>query len=90
MATFRVSEADAARDFAGLIARVRAGAEVVIESDAMPVAVMHAPAQLGRTLEEATALLPEYSDATMDEDFAHDVEAAIAALRDPLNPPAWN
>ena len=33
MATIHISEADAARDFAGLMARVRAGAEIVIESD---------------------------------------------------------
>jgi hypothetical protein len=33
MATYRISEAEAARDFAGLLARVRAGEEVVIESD---------------------------------------------------------
>lgn len=90
MATFRISETEAARDFVGLMARVRAGAEVVIESDALPVAVIHAPVQAGRTFEEAIALLPEHSEATMGEDFAHDVEAAIAALRDPLNPPSWN
>ena len=35
-----ISEEDAARDFAGLMARVRAGAEVVIESDARAVAVV--------------------------------------------------
>jgi antitoxin (DNA-binding transcriptional repressor) of toxin-antitoxin stability system len=35
MATIRITEAEAARDFAGLMARVRAGAEVVID-DASP------------------------------------------------------
>ena len=40
MAVIHISEADAARDFAGLMARVREGAEVVIESDARPVAVV--------------------------------------------------
>jgi antitoxin (DNA-binding transcriptional repressor) of toxin-antitoxin stability system len=38
-----ISEAEAASDFAGLLARVRAGAEVVIESGKLPVAVIHAP-----------------------------------------------
>jgi len=33
-----VSEAEAANDFASLLNRVRAGAEVVIEHDAQPVA----------------------------------------------------
>jgi antitoxin (DNA-binding transcriptional repressor) of toxin-antitoxin stability system len=35
-----ISEEEAARDFASLMARVRAGAEVVIEHDAQPVAVL--------------------------------------------------
>jgi hypothetical protein len=30
------------------------------------------------------------STATVDEDFARDVEAAIAAHREPLDPPAWD
>jgi len=44
MATIHISEADAARNFAGLLARVRAGAEIVIESSAAPVAVLRTPA----------------------------------------------
>ena len=58
MATIRISETEAARDFAGLLARVRAGAEVVIESDAHPVAVLHTPAPPRRSIEECIALLP--------------------------------
>jgi antitoxin (DNA-binding transcriptional repressor) of toxin-antitoxin stability system len=90
MATFRISESEAARDFAGLMARVRAGAEVIIESDALPVAVLHMPAPVSRTFDEAVALLPEDSPAVMDENFARDVEAAIIAHREPLNPPSWD
>ncbi len=41
-----VSEADAAKDFAGLLARVRSGAEVIIENGKTPVAVVHAPDHL--------------------------------------------
>ena len=37
-----ISEAEAARDFAALMARVRAGEEIVIESGDLPVAVIHA------------------------------------------------
>ncbi len=90
MATFRISEADAASHFADLLARVRAGAEVVIESGACPVAVLRAPAPPRRSIEECISLLPSDSTATIDEDFASDVEAAIAAHREPLNPPAWD
>jgi antitoxin (DNA-binding transcriptional repressor) of toxin-antitoxin stability system len=90
MATFHISEADAARDFAGLMARVRAGAEVVIESGASPIAVLRASTPPRRTIEECLALLPEGSPAVMDESFAKDVESAIAAHREPLNAPNWD
>jgi antitoxin (DNA-binding transcriptional repressor) of toxin-antitoxin stability system len=85
-----ISEADAARDFAELLARVRAGAEVVIESETgkLPVAVIHAPAPPLRRISECIALLPQDSTAVMDPDFAKDVEAAIESHREPLEPPA--
>ncbi len=86
----RISEAEAVRDFAGLLARVRAGVEVVIEVDARPVAVVHAPAPARRSIEECIALLPQESPAVIDEEFARDVEAAVAAHREPLDPPAWD
>jgi antitoxin (DNA-binding transcriptional repressor) of toxin-antitoxin stability system len=90
MATFHISEAEAAREFAGLMARVRAGAEIVIENDARPVAVLRSPNPPRRTIEECIALLSPDSPATIDEDFAADVAAAVAAHRQPLNPPAWD
>jgi len=81
-----ISEAEAANDFAGLLARVRAGAEIVIESGKLPVAVIHAPVPPRRCI----ALLPEDSTATIDPDFARDVEAAVESHREPLEPPAWD
>jgi antitoxin (DNA-binding transcriptional repressor) of toxin-antitoxin stability system len=86
----RVSEAEAASDFAGLLARVRAGAEVVIESGQLPVAVVHAPVPPRRSIFECIALLPEHSTATIDADFAKDVGAAVASHNEPLEPPAWD
>ena len=90
MATFHISESEAARDFAGLLARVRAGAEVVIEHDSRPIAVLRGPEPPRRTIEECIALLPEDSPARIDEDFASDVAAAVAAHRESLNPPEWD
>jgi antitoxin (DNA-binding transcriptional repressor) of toxin-antitoxin stability system len=90
MAKIYISETDALRDFAALLARVRAGAEVVIENGSNPVAVMHTPAPPRRSIEECIALLPEESPAVIDEDFARDVEEAVAAHHEPLNPPAWD
>ena len=87
-----ISEEEAARDFAGLLARVRAGAEVVIESKSgkLPVAVIHSPVPPRRTISECIALLPADSTAVMDADFARDVEAAIESHREPLDPPTWD
>lgn len=85
-----ISEAEAASDFARLLARVRAGAEVVIESGKLPVAVIHAPIPPRRSISECIALLTEDSTATIDADFARDVEAAVESHREPLEPPAWD
>jgi antitoxin (DNA-binding transcriptional repressor) of toxin-antitoxin stability system len=85
-----ISEAEAASDFAALLARVRAGVEVVIESGKLPVAVIHAPTPPRRTISECIALLPEDSIAVMDADFAKDVEAAVESHREPLEPPSWD
>jgi len=90
MAVIHISETEAVRDFAGLLARVRAGAEIVIEDGSLPVAVVHIPAPARRSIAECIAMLPEDSSATIDEDFARDVEKAVEAHREPLNPPAWD
>jgi antitoxin (DNA-binding transcriptional repressor) of toxin-antitoxin stability system len=90
MAVIHISEAEAARDFAGLMARVRAGADIVIESGKFPVALLHAPVPPRRSIEECIALLPQDSPAVIDEDFDRDVAAAVDAHREPLNPPAWD
>ena len=85
-----ISEAEAASDFRSLLARVRAGAEVIIEDNSEPVAVVHPAQPVRRTISECIALLPENSTATIDPDFAKDVEIAIDSHREPLNPPAWD
>jgi antitoxin (DNA-binding transcriptional repressor) of toxin-antitoxin stability system len=86
-----ISEAEAASDFGKLLERVRAGAEVVIESDKLPIAVVRPAEPHVRLLSESLRLAREHaSPATLDADFARDVEAAIASHREPLNPPAWD
>lgn len=85
-----ISEAEALSNFADILARVRAGAEVVIENGKLPVAVIRAPVPPRRTISECIELLPEDSTAVMDADFAKDVEAAIESHREPLEPPAWD
>jgi prevent-host-death family protein len=87
----RVSEAEAANDFTSLLARVRAGAEVVIERDAKAVAVIRPAAPYVRLLSESLRLAKERgSDATLDGDFGRDLEAVVSSHREPLTPPAWD
>ena len=45
---------------------------------------------LRRKISECIALMPADSTATIDPDFVRDVEAAVAAHREPLEPPAWD
>jgi antitoxin (DNA-binding transcriptional repressor) of toxin-antitoxin stability system len=85
-----ISEAEAAGDFASVLARVRAGAEIVIESGKLPIAVIHAPAPPRRSISDCIARLSEDSTAIMDAEFARDVKAAIESHHEPLEPPAWD
>jgi antitoxin (DNA-binding transcriptional repressor) of toxin-antitoxin stability system len=90
-----ISEAEAASDFAGLMTRVRAGAEVIIENGKRPVAVLHAAVPVRRTISESIALAKAHAkelgfEPTMDADFAADVKEVINRHREPWNPPAWD
>jgi antitoxin (DNA-binding transcriptional repressor) of toxin-antitoxin stability system len=95
MATIHISEAEAARDFAGLMARVRAGAEVVIEKEAAPAVVLRiAPEPRGRLLSESIALAEAHAkelgyEPLMDADFAADMEEIIRN-RKPRDTSAWD
>ena len=87
----RVSEAEAASDFGSLLARVRAGAEVVIERDAEAVAVIRPAAPHVRLLSESLRLANERgSNATLDGTFGRDLEVVVSSHREPLTPPSWD
>lgn len=93
MAVIHISEAEAARDFAGLMAHVRLGAEVVIEDGARAVAVLHSaiPAGPGRLLSESIASAEARgSSALLDGGFASDLEEAVNSHPEPLDSPSWN
>ena len=81
--------------FASLLAWVREGAEVVIEQDSQPVAVVcQAETFRGRLLSESIALAKAHAnelgyEPTLDPEFAADLEEIIESHRKPLNPPAW-
>lgn len=52
----QVSEADVVRDLAAILKHVQAGAEVVIERDAQPLAVIRAAPPARRCISESIAL----------------------------------
>jgi antitoxin (DNA-binding transcriptional repressor) of toxin-antitoxin stability system len=91
-----VSDSEAANNLPSLLDRVGAGAEVVIERDSRPVAVVRsADAPCGRLLSESIALAKAHAaelgyEPTLDPDFAADLEEIISRHRQPLNPPSWD
>jgi antitoxin (DNA-binding transcriptional repressor) of toxin-antitoxin stability system len=94
MATIHITATEAARDFAALLARVRAGAEVVIEEGPMTVAVLHAPTPPRRSISESIALAEARSKElgykpVMDADFAADMEE-IVRNRKPRDTSVWD
>ena len=78
-----------------VLEKVQQGSEVIVEQDHRPVSVIKTPAAPGRKISECIPLARAYEDklgyrAVPDPDFAKDVEAAIDAHREPLDPPSWD
>lgn len=94
MATIRIPERDAG-DLAALLARVRAGEEIVIEKEASPPVVLRVlPEPRGRLLSESIALAEAHAkdlgfEPMMDADFAADLEEIIRS-RKPRATAAWD
>jgi antitoxin (DNA-binding transcriptional repressor) of toxin-antitoxin stability system len=94
MAQVHMTEAELARDLHAVLEKVQNGAEVVIEQDHRPVAVIKTPQGPGRTLSECIAIAKRREQergyaVTLDPDFAADVEE-IVRNRQPWNPPSWD
>jgi hypothetical protein len=82
MPTIHISRADAARDFAALMAKVRAGAEFIIEDGTFPPAVLRSAAPVPRTISECIGLARKHEEETgeapvLDPGFAEDVAEII-------------
>ena len=94
MATIHISEAEAARDFAGLMARVRTGVEVVIDDASPAVKLSIVAARPGRLLSESIALAEAHAkelgyEPVMDAEFAADMEKTVRN-RKPRATSAWD
>jgi antitoxin (DNA-binding transcriptional repressor) of toxin-antitoxin stability system len=94
VARVHITEEELARDTRGVLAKVQDGVEIVVEKDHRPVAVIKTPQGPGRKISECIALAKAYEAKlgyapVPDPDFAKDVQAAIDAHRETLNPPSW-
>ena len=94
MAQLHITEEELAQDLHATLEKVQQGAEVVVERDNRPVAIIRPPERRGRLLSEAIALAKQREEergyaVTLDPDFAADVEE-IVRNRKPWNPPAWD
>jgi antitoxin (DNA-binding transcriptional repressor) of toxin-antitoxin stability system len=90
MGQIHMTEADVARDFAAVLEKVRQGLEVVVEQNCRTVAVIKPVQGPGRPIDECIALAKARgSGATLDEDFAKDLEEIVADRR-PLDTSAWD
>jgi len=95
MATIHISEAEAIRDIAGLLARAQLGLEIVIEKEAAPPIVLRRATETrGRMLSESIALAEAYakemgSEPVMDPEFAADLKE-ILRNRKPRDTSAWD
>jgi hypothetical protein len=84
-----LSDVEAANNFFGsLLARVRAGADVV-EHDETPIAVVRPALPVRRAISHCVPLLPSDSTGTIDLDFGSDVAAAVESRPESLTPPGW-
>jgi antitoxin (DNA-binding transcriptional repressor) of toxin-antitoxin stability system len=91
MSVVHLTEAEVIRDIAAVLAKVRQGSEIVIEQGNRPMAVIRPSKPAGRMISEVIAdLKARASDATMDEEFARDIEEGSKAHRQPWNPPSWD
>lgn len=86
MATVHISAVEAERDFAALLARVRAGVDVVIEDDKSASFILRkADEPKVRLLSESLRLAKEHgSMATLDDEFGRDLEAIVESHSEPL------
>lgn len=84
------SEADVVKDTVAVLEKVRQGSEVVVEHNHRPIAVIKPSMPAGRPISKVIAELKvRGSNAVIDDDFARDIEAGIAAHRQPWTPHSW-
>ena len=90
MEQVRMTDAEVANNFAAVLEKLKHGAEVVVEQDHRPVAVISPVKGPGRPIDECIALAKAHgSGARLDEEYTADLEEIIAS-RQPLDTSVWD
>jgi len=91
MPQVHMTQAEVAGNFAAVLEKIQQGAEVIVERDHRPVAVIRPPKRSGRPISECIASAKAGgSKVTLDSGFAADVEEGIKNHQEPWNPPSWD
>ncbi|SRR5579871_5273970 len=91
MIQLHMTAAEVAGNFPDVLAKVREGAEVLVEHDHQPVAVIRSSKPMGRPISECIASArASGSNVTLDGEFAADVEDGIRSRQGEWNPPSWD
>ena len=95
VARVHITDDELARDTRHVLEKVREGIEIIVEHDHRPVAVIKTPQRPGRKISECIALAKAYEAKlgyipVPDTDFAKDVQSAIDAHQEPLDPSSWD
>jgi antitoxin (DNA-binding transcriptional repressor) of toxin-antitoxin stability system len=89
MPQVHMTKAEVVKDIQAVLEKVSQGAEVVVERGSRTLAVITPVKGPGRPIDECIALAEAHgSGATLDEDFAPDLQQIIAN-RQPLDTSAW-
>lgn len=89
MAQVHITEAELVRNIQAVLEQVRRGAEVLVEEGYRTVAIIKPVREPGRPIDECIQLAKACgSGATLDEDYAQDLEEIISR-REPLDSSVW-
>ena len=91
MTTIHMSEGEISGNFSAVLEKIRHGAQVVVDLDHRPIAIIRSPGRTGRSISECIAsAAARDSSSVADDDFAQDVEDGIKDRQQAWNPPCWD
>ncbi len=92
MTAIHISEAEAVHDFAGVLAKLDAGSEIVIDKETRPPVILQPALEVRRRVSEVLRMAEERDlRTTLDPTFSENLRAAIDSHPEPLhNPWDWH